>query len=242
MAVFNTLPHRVVTPEVMDDPELDEHHHFHALRGLSRLNFVSFTTRLFWSEIAKVGRRCGPRPLRLLDVASGAGDTALRLWHRAQRAGVPLEIVGVDVSTRAVDFARDRAAACKGQVRFEKLDVLADDLPPGFDVVTSSLFLHHLSQQQAERVLRKMAQTARQLVLIQDLRRSSAGLQLARLAARVFSRSPVVHTDAPLSVRAAFTLSEAEELARNAGLTAATVVPRWPFRFLLSWRPPESPR
>jgi hypothetical protein len=138
-----------------------------------------------------------------------------------------------------VDYAGDQAEACNGQVRFERLDVLAEELPPGFDVVTSSLFLHHLSRHQAERLLRKMGGAARQMVLIQDLRRSAIGLQLARLAARVFSRSAVVHTDAPRSVQAAFTLSEAGQLARDAGLTGATVVSRWPFRFLLSWRPPR---
>jgi SAM-dependent methyltransferase len=236
MAAFNTLQQRVVTPEVMDDPELDENHHVHALRGLSRLNFLSFTTRLLWSGISELAPLGEKRPLRVLDVASGAGDTAIRLWQRAQRAGQQLEIVGVDISDRAVNYARDQARACDGQVRFEKLDVLADDLPHGFDVLTSSLFFHHLSQTEAELVLRKMSQATRQLVLIQDLRRSSAGLHLARLAARLFCRSPVVHTDAPLSVRAAFTLGEARQLAHAAGLEGATVVPRWPFRFLLSWR------
>ncbi len=237
MALFETLPRRVVDPEIMDDPALDERHHRAALRGLSTLNFVSFTTRLLWPPIAELGRQCGSRAVRVLDVASGAGDTAVRLWRRARRAGVPLEVRGLDISGRAVQYATDRAGGCGGEVRFERLDVLAQDLPGGFDVVTSSLFLHHLTQAEACQLLGKMAAAAGRLVLVQDLRRSTAGLQLARLAARLFTRSPVVHTDAPLSVRAAFTLPEATELARQAGLTGAAVVPRWPFRFLLSWRP-----
>ena len=57
---------------------------------------------------------------------------------------------------------------------------------------------------------------------------------LAYLGTRILSRSPVVHVDGLLSVAAAFTMSEALELARRARWEGATVRWRWPFRFLLS--------
>jgi hypothetical protein len=42
--------------------------------------------------------------------------------------------------------------------------------------------------------------------------------------------------DGPLSVRAAFTIAEARQLAEEAGLHGAAISWRWPFRFLLQWR------
>jgi hypothetical protein len=59
---------------------------------------------------------------------------------------------------------------------------------------------------------------------------------LACAGTRLLSRSPVVHVDGPRSVAAAFTPAEALDLAQRAGLTGATVVRRWPCRFLLTWR------
>ena len=80
-----------------------------------------------------------------------------------------------------------------------------------------------------------MAQAATHLVLVNDLRRSTAGLALAHLAAWTLSGSDVVRADGARSVRAAFTVREAAALARAAGLKGAIVERHWPFRFLLSW-------
>ena len=71
-----------------------------------------------------------------------------------------------------------------------------------------------------------------------DLDRSVSGLLLAHLACRLLTTSGVVHTDGPRSVRAAFTLPEARELARRAGLEGAEFRRNWPCRWLLSWSRP----
>ena len=63
------------------------------------------------------------------------------------------------------------------------MDVLADSLPHGFDVILCSLFLHHLDEQPAVGVLAKMAAAAGQLVLVNDLVRSRRDLILVTLGA-----------------------------------------------------------
>jgi hypothetical protein len=113
-------------------------------------------------------------------------------------------------------------------------------LSSGYDIITSSLFIHHLDEDQVASLLRRMAAAAQRLVLINDLRRSSLGLMLAYGATRLLTASPVVHTDGPLSVAAAFTLAEMRQLAKWAGLEDFTVARRWPFRFLLTYRKPPA--
>ncbi len=222
----------------MDDPVLDGDHHEAALRGLSRLNYVSGSARSIWPSLAALARQLDRRQLRVLDVATGAGDVPVRLWRMARRAGLQLEIHGLDVSPRAVAFAAKRAAAEQAAVHFSVLDVLAGSLPGGYDVVACSLFLHHLAEEQAVLLLQAMANATQHLVLVNDLRRSAVGLALTHLAAWTLSGSDVVRVDGPRSVRAAFTVIEAAALARAAGLKGATVERHWPFRFLLSWERP----
>jgi hypothetical protein len=122
-------------------------------------------------------------------------------------------------------------------VRFFQVDAVLDDLPAQreYDVVMCSLFLHHLTDDQATVVLAKMATGARRLVTASDLIRSRMGLAIAWGASRLLTRSPVVHTDAVRSVRAAFTRGEIKQRADAAGLSGATVSWRWPWRFLLRW-------
>src|SRR5262249_36805259 len=152
---------------------------------------------ILWPPVRELARRA---PLRLLDVASGAGDVPLRLWHKARRAGVPLQVEGCDRSPRAVGFAQGRARQARAPVPVFPGDALQDPPPGAYDTVTCSLFLHHLPGEEGVLLLGRMAGLARRLVLVSDLRRSRAGYLAAYVGSRLLSTSPVVHADGPRSV------------------------------------------
>ena len=228
---------RDLQPELMDDPALPAGEHRRALAGLARLNALSGSVSVLWPDVRKLAREFG-RPLRLLDVATGGGDVPLGLGARARRAGFPLELSACDLSPVALEAAEARASAVGAAVRFFAADALHAPLPAGFDVVTCSLFLHHLSDDNAVTLLARLAAAADRLVLVNDLSRSRANLGLVWLATRLATRSPIVHADGPSSVRAAFTPAEAAALAERAGLAGATVAARFPCRWLLTWRKP----
>ena len=115
---------------------------------------------------------------------------------------------------------------------------LVDPLPEEYDVLMSTLFFHHLGNDDAKQVLSRMAKSARRCVLIDDLCRSRLGYLYAWVGGRLLTRSPIVHTDGPLSVSAAFTISEFRQLAQDAGLMEARFKRHWPQRFLMSWKKP----
>lgn len=229
------LAQRNRQPEIMDQPGLPEPEHYHALRALERINRWSGSARILWPPIRNLAQN-SPQPLRLLDIASGAGDIPIRLARQARRAGLPIQIEGCDLNPQAVAYANRRAQAKQIDVRFFQLNALEGTIPSDYDILTTSLFLHHLDDEAAGNLLRRMGQAARKLVLVNDLIRSPVGYALAYVGSRLFTTSHVVHTDGPLSVAAAFTRGEARILAERAGLQGATVAWRWPFRFLLSWR------
>lgn len=230
------LSRRNRKPEIMDQPGLDPARHQHALRGLARINFFSGSVGLLWPAIRALARET--QPVRVLDIATGAGDVPVGLWRKARRAGLAMHVEGWDISATALEFARVRAERCQANVTFHQHDAIADDIPSGFDVIVSSLFLHHLEEEQAVKLLRRMGEATRRLVLVNDLARGVPGFLLAHLATRMLTLSDVVHVDGPRSVEAAFTPAEALALAERAGLHGATLARRWPCRFLLTWRRP----
>jgi 2-polyprenyl-3-methyl-5-hydroxy-6-metoxy-1,4-benzoquinol methylase len=233
-----SLAQRHRQPEIIDQPDLDPRQHVHALRGLARINRFSASDRILWRPIADLARASPGRPLRVLDIATGGGDVPIRLWQRAQRAGLALELSGTDASATAVEHARQNAEQAGAAVKFFPLDVLREELPTGFDVLTTSLFLHHLEEPDALALLQKMGHAAGQMLLVNDLLRSRLGYLVAWSGTRLLTRSPVVHFDGPRSVEAAFTMAEARNLAERAGLSGVTLGWRWPWRFLLTWRRP----
>jgi SAM-dependent methyltransferase len=233
MTFFASLRQRNKQPEIMDQPGLPAEQHRQALRGLARINWISGSDRILWPALRQLAQVTA-RPLRVLDIATGGGDVPIRLQERAKRAGLPIEFAGADISSTAIDHARQRGAA----VDFFTLDALHAALPTDYDVIISSLFLHHLEAEEAIDLLRRMGRATRSLLLVNDLLRSQPGYWLAWMGTRVLSMSHVVHVDGPLSVAGAFSLAEARQMAEAAGLQDAAVAWRWPFRFLLKWRRP----
>lgn len=227
----------------MDQPGLDPAEHERALAGLRRINAISRCSASLLAPIRELARRQPAQPLRLLDLACGGGDTAIDLALAARRLGLELIVEGCDLNPEAVTIARANASRRGAAVRFFCADALADPWPEGgaaaspegYDVMLTSLFLHHLDNADAERLLALMARRAGRLVLVNDLIRSPLGFALAWAGTRLLSRSPVVHTDGPLSVRAAFRLAEVSAMAARAGLAGFELRRCWPERYLLRW-------
>jgi 2-polyprenyl-3-methyl-5-hydroxy-6-metoxy-1,4-benzoquinol methylase len=224
------------TMELMDHPELDPHLHVAALNGLRRLNSICRSAAILWPSIAEAATESQPAPLRVLDLACGAGDNLLTISRLARRAGLEVEVCGCDISPVAIAEARRSAESFQlNPENFFQLDVLKEALPIDFDVITCSLFLHHLEQDEATALISKMAAATRCLVLISDLRRTWLGLGLAWAGSRLLTRSSIVHTDAVRSVAGAFVESEIATLTTQNGLVGYQISQHWPQRWLLRW-------
>jgi 2-polyprenyl-3-methyl-5-hydroxy-6-metoxy-1,4-benzoquinol methylase len=218
----------------MDDPGLDAVRHAHALQGLARLNAASFGAKYLWDEIVKVAKTSSTDKLRLLEIASGGGDILLELIKRSEQAGLKLEITGSDFSPMAVAVAQQKFSSINSKVNFIAIDALNDQFPSNFDIVSTSLFTHHLDSSQVALLLRKMYDAATRCVVISDLERSRLNWALVWIATRVLTRSDVVHYDGPVSVRASYTAEEFLQLATAAGLENASVKRVFPCRFMFT--------
>ncbi len=231
------LQNRDRQPELMDQPGLAEADHHAALAGLRRVNLLTTSVGMLWKTLSSLALNSStPVPLRVLDLASGGGDVAIRLATRARRLNLPMTIHGCDISPTALSVAR---AACEQaghpEMEFFHHDALRDPLPQGYDVIMCSLFLHHLAEDEALLVMQAMATAARRAILIDDLLRTRLGYALCWVGCRILTRSPIVHVDGPLSVQGAFTISEVQRLAEQCQLTGVKIQRHFPERFLLSW-------
>jgi SAM-dependent methyltransferase len=159
-----------------------------------------------------------PRSWHILDLGTGSADIPRAIATWAREAGVAVTIVGVDSNPIGVRLAT-AASADWPEIRIEQQDMLG--LPyetRSFDLVICSLALHHLADEDAVRVLRRMQELARVGFIVNDVRRNWLSIWATELLARTVIQSTIARNDAPQSTRAAFTPRELDALARRAGL------------------------
>ncbi len=179
--------------------------------------------------------RAGAHPVKILDV--GAGDTRLaaRLRSELLRRGLRAEFVVLDRRITHLANGRPAAAGLSPVVA----DVFALPFPAGsFHVVMCNLFFHHFSGAQAQELLRSLAASAREAVLINDLERHLLPYLFIRFAFP-FARSRITRHDGPASVRQAYTRAELAALAAEAGFEDVEVERLPLFRLGLTlWKKP----
>ena len=229
------MMHRLRRPELMDAPDLAPPEHLEALRGLERINHASSSVRWTLKPIIALAKARGLSRLHLLDVACGGGEVPIGVATAARHAGIAIDLTLVDQSQTALAAAQQRAVAAGIVARTHSTSAFEQELPVA-DVVTCSLFLHHLDRLDVVRLLGRLAGATRHLLVVTDLRRSRLGWVIAWVGCRVLSRSPIVHFDGPVSVRAAWTPAELVAMAREAGLPSARVRRLWPWRMQLIWQ------
>lgn len=230
------LRERRLRPEWMDQAGVDPLALDIAHRSLELYNWLSFTHSKLWSPIYRLAQQRKASGIRVLDVGCGGGDLAIKLAQTAQHSGLNVTIDGCDLSTTAVALATRRAEDAGVPCRFFAFDVGHDVWPHDYDVICSSLFLHHLPTCMIETVMGCMARAAKEMVLINDLMRSRIGYLILRIGTLIMTRSPLARYDGPISVAGAFTPDEFRQMAIQAGLTGATVKRCWPERMQLVWK------
>jgi 2-polyprenyl-3-methyl-5-hydroxy-6-metoxy-1,4-benzoquinol methylase len=108
-------------------------------------------------------------------------------------------------------------SASYAEISFVEADMLDWQPAEQSDIVLCSLVLHHFSEEDAVRVLRRCRELSRKFVLVADLRRgllASVGVYL--LTALIF-RDPMTKYDGRMSAAHAFSFQELKVLARRAG-------------------------
>jgi hypothetical protein len=191
-----TLLVRRREPELMDQPDLASPAHDAALAGLERINRWSAAEAALRKPVLELARRVrdeGGPPLTLLDVACGGGDVPLALWADARRERLPLDVAAIDRSPQAVAHAQAAAGRRGASVRIWTRDACDGRPLPQADVVTCSLFLHHLEPEAAVALLSALGAATHRLLLVADLRRTLTGLLLAQdraAAAQPLARGP----------------------------------------------------
>jgi SAM-dependent methyltransferase len=200
-------------PELMDRPQAVSSGLENDLRNLRQLN------RFFGSHcLVRNFLRRWIEPgdhVRIVDLATGSGDIPRLIVDYAQRIGAKVEIDALDRQPATLEIARNFSDNYP-EISYIEANILEWRPAEPYDIVLCSLALHHFSDADAVRVLRRCRDLSRKFVLVSDLRRGPLVTFGVYLLTALIFREPMTRYDGRISAARAFSAPELDELAGRA--------------------------
>jgi 2-polyprenyl-3-methyl-5-hydroxy-6-metoxy-1,4-benzoquinol methylase len=172
----------------------------------------------------------------IVDIGSGGGDTLKAIAKWARKNGYKVKLTGVDLKPEAIDYARH---FCKDytEISFIESDYrITENYPQSIDIAITSLFCHHLTNEQNTELWQWMGKHAGIGFLINDLHRNPFAYYSIKWITALFSNSYLVKNDAALSVLRGFSKNELVSLSAKAGLKTIEIKWKWAFRWLIIYK------
>ncbi len=213
-------------PELMDQPCSYEEFR-DCLRDLAAVNRFTRGYQPTLAFLDKIVSRAPAveRPLRILDVGCGGGDTLRAVAHWAAARKLQVELTGLDLNPHAARAAQEFGGRDSGgaKITFLTGDVFAYSPEQQPDVIVSALFTHHLSSREIVRFLRWMEERARFGWFVNDLQRSKRAAFWFRFLPVIFRWHRFVRYDGPVSLQRAFTSADWQSYLADAQINEARI-------------------
>src|SRR6266850_6205279 len=203
-------------PELMDRPQLVSSELEKDLRNIRQLNRFFGSHRLvlhFLRRWIKPGDH-----VRIVDLATGSGDIPRLIIDYAQKIGAKVEVDALDRQSATLEIAR-KLSGNYPEISYIDANILEWQPADPYDIVLCSLALHHFSDEDAVRLLRRCRELSQKFVLVSDLRRGWVATMGVYLLTATMFREPMSKYDGRLSAARAFSFSEMNLLAQRAGWT-----------------------
>ena len=154
--------------------------------------------------------------VRIVDLATGSGDIPRLIVDYAQKIGAKVEVDALDRQSATLEIAR-KLSGNYPEISYIDANILEWQPADPYDIVLCSLALHHFSDEDAVRLLRRCRELSHKFVLVSDLRRGLlATIGVYLLTALIF-REPMTRYDGRVSAARAFSFAELDDLAGRAG-------------------------
>ncbi len=177
------------------------------------------------------------KKISVCEIGCGGGDNLLAIYNWCTKNNITVQLTGIDYNKDCIAIAGDRLPPLHTRLittDYKKADLSADKP----DIIFSSLFCHHFTNEELLFMLNWMNTNASTGFFINDLHRHFLAFYSIKILTRLFSKSYLVKNDAPLSVERGFIKKDWINLLEQSGVKQYSVAWKWAFRWLITSRHP----
>ena len=161
------------------------------------------------------------------EIGCGGGDNLNAISAKFNTAA----FIGIDLKEECIDFAAGKYPELKANWIASDYSKVSLKIMP--DVIFSSLFCHHFTDDQLVFMIKWMHKNSKQGFFINDLQRSAVAYYLIKWLTALFSKSYMVKNDGPISVTRGFVKKDWQLLFAKAGISSYSIKWKWAFRYLI---------
>lgn len=169
--------------------------------------------------------------ISICEIGCGGGDNLLALQKWCAKKNIAVKSMGIDINPDCIQAARTKAE--NEDSVFVVSDYKEFEFERKPDIIFSSLFCHHFTNDELIMMVRWMESNAKIGFFINDLHRHALAYHSIKILTGIFSKSYLVKNDAPLSVRRSFVRKDWEEIFKAAGVSSYSIEWKWAFRWLI---------
>lgn len=172
--------------------------------------------------------------LTICEMGCGGGDNLRAIGKWCKERDISVILIGIDMNPNCIAYARSRTD------NFD-IDFISDDyrnvhFETKPDVIFSSLFCHHFTNEELQQQFAWMKQNAKLGFFINDLQRHPLAYYAIKCLTKLFSKSYLVKNDAPLSVLRGFSKNELHSILQQSNIQSFYLKWKWAFRWLLIYK------
>lgn len=208
--------------EILDGNEFTKAELFQNLKELEIIN-----NRLGGTKINKTAFKIlskNKTNLKVLEIGCGGGDNLRSL----QKSFPNNNFYGSDIHPWCIEYSVKNSES--NIIFFEQN---AFEINEKYDIIFSSLFCHHFSDDEIVTQLQTLTKMSRIGLFINDLERHPIAYFAIKILSSLFSKSRLVKNDAPISVKRGFKKKEWINILKRAGITQYKIKWSWAFRWLI---------
>ncbi len=217
--------------ELMDDLECSGEELAQTLKELKTINKWLGGNEVTTNGLSKLIKARPQSDYWISDIGCGGGDMirVMAKWAAKNQTNVHLE--GIDANPNIIELAKIRLKDLKNVTLTVQNIFSPAFLDHKVDICTCTLFTHHFTDSELVSLLKGMKSKSKLGIVINDLHRNPIAYSSIKLLTKLFSKSPMVQNDAPLSVLRAFSKADWIKILSKAEIKDFQLSWHWAFRW-----------
>lgn len=217
--------------ELMDDltsagPEMRQ-----TLQELKVVNKLLGGNKVLTQALSKIILDNPQSHYNIADIGCGGGDMVRVMTEWAKKHNISITVHALDANPNIIEMAKENLRDL-ANVKFHTADVF-DDLfaHEKMDIITCTLFTHHFTDEELIRMFSGFKKTAKLGIILNDLHRHPFAYYSIKYITKIFSKSPMVKNDGPISVLRSFKSMELKTVLEASGWKNYSIRWYWAFRW-----------